>query len=160
MKSSLGSSICFTQLDSSGAEKVRPGLVRSLDFRCAGKVVSGRDSSRGVEKCGGGNAKWKTPKGRKGIKTRPLKTIGAPNYTCGPSNLLWPLLLMPGALVHNGRLEASTKIVGQLIELLVAVDLDGLAGRVADHVAVVAPGEMFIELGFGLRIDYAVEVVG
>lgn len=67
---------------------------------------------------------------------------------------------MPGALVHNGRLEASTKIVGQLIELLVAIDLDGLAGRVADHVAVVAPGEMFIELGFGLRIDYAVEVVG
>jgi hypothetical protein len=160
VKSSLGSSISFTQLDSSGAEKVRAGLVRSFDFRCAGKVVSGRDSSRSVEKCGGGYGKWRTPKGRKRIENAPAKDDQSAKYNCGPSNLLWPLLLMPGALVHNGRLEASPEIVGQLVELLVPVDLNGLPCRVADHIAVVAPCEVIIKLGFRLRINYAVEVVG
>src|SRR5271166_6081185 len=76
----------------------------------------------------------------------PIKKISALNQ---PSNLLRPRLLLCRALAHDGRLEASPKIVGQLVQFLVAVDLDRLARRVADHVAVVAPREMIIELGFG-----------
>jgi hypothetical protein len=97
---------------------------------------------------------------KKKIENAPARPSEDPTTPTGRSNLLWPLFLMPGALVHNGRLEASTKIVGQFVEFLVPVDLNGLACRVADHIAVVAPCEVIIKLGFRLRINHAVEVVG
>jgi len=75
-------------------------------------------------------------------------------------DLLRPRFLVRCALAHDRGLKASAEIVGQLVKLLVAIDLDGLASRVADHVAVVTPSQMILELGFGFRVDDAVEVIG
>jgi hypothetical protein len=88
---------------------------------------------------------------------QPIKKNQGPNRT---SHLLGPGLLVRRALAHDGRLEASSKIVGQLVEFLVAVDLNGLFRRIADHIAVVAPSKMILELGFRLRIDHTIKVVG
>ena len=77
-----------------------------------------------------------------------------------PLNLLGPSLLMRRALAHDGCLQPSSKIVGQLVEFLVAIDLNSLFRRIADHIAVVAPSKMILELGFRLRIDHAIKVVG
>jgi len=60
------------------------------------------------------------------------------------------------ALGHDGRTEAGAKIVGQFVELRVAVNLNGFLGGVADHVAIVAPGKMVLQFDFCLVVEDAV----
>ena len=69
-------------------------------------------------------------------------------------------LLMLLALGHNCGTEAAAEIFGQFIELRVTINLNSLFGRVANHVAVVAPGEMVLQLDFGGFVEDAVQVVG
>jgi hypothetical protein len=60
------------------------------------------------------------------------------------------------ALSHDGGTEARAKIVGKLIELGVAINFDGFLRGIADHVAVVAPGKMVLQLDFCLLVEDAV----
>jgi hypothetical protein len=46
------------------------------------------------------------------------------------------------AFGHDGGAETAAEIVGQFVELGVAIDFDGFLGGVANDIAIVAPGEM------------------
>ena len=67
---------------------------------------------------------------------------------------------MRRTLAHNGGTKPGPKVVWQLIEFRVTVDLDSFASGVADNVAIVAPRQMVIELCLRLSVQRAVEVVG
>jgi len=56
-------------------------------------------------------------------------------------------------------MEAGTEAGGKLINLVIAVNLNGLFGGVHDHVAFVAPMEMFVQFGLKVFGDTAVEVI-
>jgi hypothetical protein len=84
------------------------------------------------------------------IVTEGGKTLHAVLHALGTA------LLLLLALGHDGGTEASAEVFGQLVELGVAVDLDGLLGGVADDVAVVAPGKMVLQLNFGFLVEDAV----
>src|SRR5271157_2450774 len=64
------------------------------------------------------------------------------------------------ALGHDGRAEPTAQVFGQFVELRVAIDLNGLLGRVTDHVAVVAPGKMILELDFRIAVENAIQIIG
>jgi hypothetical protein len=69
-----------------------------------------------------------------------------------------PLLLL--ALGHDGGAESATEVFGQFVKLGITVYLDGLLGGVANHVTVMAPGKMILQLDFGLIVENAFQVVG
>jgi hypothetical protein len=69
-------------------------------------------------------------------------------------------LLVALALRDDGGTEAPTQIVGQFIEVGIAIDFNGLFGRVANHVTVVAPREMSFELRLRLVVHDAIKIVG
>jgi hypothetical protein len=60
---------------------------------------------------------------------------------------------------HDCGTEAAAEILGQFIELRITINLDGLLSRVANHVAVVAPGEMVLQLDFCSFVEYAVQII-
>jgi hypothetical protein len=64
------------------------------------------------------------------------------------------------ALGHDGRAETGAEIFGQFVELGVAIDLDGLLGGIADHVAVVAPGKMVFQFNLCGFVEDAVQIIG
>jgi hypothetical protein len=68
------------------------------------------------------------------------------------------LLLL--ALRHDGRSEAAAEVFRQFVKLGVAINLDGLLGRVANHVAVVAPGKMVLQFDLGFLVEDAVQIIG
>lgn len=76
------------------------------------------------------------------------------------SDFLRARFFVSGAFRHDGCLKPAAKIVGKFVELGVAIDLDGLAGGVADDVAVVAPGQMIFQFGLCPVVEGPVEVVG
>jgi hypothetical protein len=65
-----------------------------------------------------------------------------------------------GTLLHDGGVEALAELGGKLVDLMLAVDGDGLAGGVEDDLAVVALADVGLDLGEELRVDFAIEVVG
>jgi hypothetical protein len=60
------------------------------------------------------------------------------------------------ALDHDGGAQAGAEIVGQLVELGIAVDLYGFFCGIANYIAVVAPGEMVLQLDFCIVVEDAV----
>jgi hypothetical protein len=56
--------------------------------------------------------------------------------------------------------NTAAKFVRKFIERGVAVDLDGALGGVANDVAVMAPLQMFLELGPGAYVHRVVEIIG
>jgi hypothetical protein len=60
---------------------------------------------------------------------------------------------------YNGAAKAVAEIVGEFVEFGAAVDLDGLLGGVANHIAVVAPSQMILKLGFSTVVEDPVQVV-
>ena len=60
---------------------------------------------------------------------------------------------------HDGGTEPAAEVFGKFVKLGVTVDFDGLLGRVANHVAVVAPGKMVLQLDLGLFVEDAVQVI-
>jgi len=60
------------------------------------------------------------------------------------------------ALGHDGCTESAAEVFGEFVKLGVAVDLNGLFGRVANYVAVVAPEKMVLQLDFCLFVEDAV----
>jgi len=57
-------------------------------------------------------------------------------------------------------MKAASKILWQLVNLVVTVNFNGLLGGVHDHVALVAPMEMLIQFHSQVLIDPAVKVIG
>jgi hypothetical protein len=53
------------------------------------------------------------------------------------------------ALGDNGRLNSGTEFVRKFVKVRVAIDLDGALGGIANDIAVMAPLQMFLELGLG-----------
>ncbi len=62
-------------------------------------------------------------------------------------------------LGHDGGAEAGAQVFGEFVKLGVAVDLNSLLGCVANHVAVMAPGEMVLQFALGLLVEDTVQVV-
>jgi hypothetical protein len=60
------------------------------------------------------------------------------------------------ALRHDRRAKPRAEIIGKFVKLGVAINLDGLFGRIADYVAVVAPSQVVFEFGLGPIIEGAV----
>jgi hypothetical protein len=56
----------------------------------------------------------------------------------------------------NRRPELGFEVFREFVELGIAIDLYGLFGRVADHIAVVAPSQVLFEFGFGAGVNDAV----
>jgi hypothetical protein len=70
-----------------------------------------------------------------------------------------PRFFMFLALCHDGGTEAGAQVFGEFVKLGVAVDLNSLLGCVANHVAVMAPGEMVLQFALGLLVEDPVQVV-
>ena len=68
-------------------------------------------------------------------------------------------LLVLLAFGHDGGTETAAEVFGQLVKLGVTINLDCLLGRVANHVAVVAPGEMVLQLDLCGFVEYAVQII-
>src|SRR5580700_6228191 len=68
-----------------------------------------------------------------------------------------PLVLL--AFGHDGRTQPRAQVVGQFVQLGVAIDLDRLLRGVAHHVAVVAPGKMILQLDFCRFVEHPVQIV-
>jgi hypothetical protein len=64
------------------------------------------------------------------------------------------------ALGHDSGVQPDSEIVGEFVNLGIAVDFDGLFGGVADDEAVVAPLEMFFEFGSCAGVQAFVQVIG
>ena len=69
-------------------------------------------------------------------------------------------LLGLAASSHDGGVKAPAEVLGELVGLLVAVDIDGLTGGVYDHFAVVAGTEVLFDFSKEIRFDLAVEEIG
>src|SRR5271170_8094259 len=61
---------------------------------------------------------------------------------------------------HDGRSQPGTEVFGQFVKLRVAIDLDGLLGRITNYIAVVAPGKMILQLDFCRLVEDTVQIVG
>src|SRR5580698_6525786 len=109
------------------------------------------------------SAAWNTPGGTRSIICDGAK--GAPGCqwsTIQPFrlNALWTALLVLLALGHDGRTQARAEVVRQFVQLGVAIDLDRLLGGRATDIAVVAPGEMILQLDLCVLVEDAVQIVG
>src|SRR5580658_3834421 len=63
------------------------------------------------------------------------------------------------ALGNDRGAKPGAKIFWQFVEFRVAINLDGLLGRVANHIAVVAPRQMIFQFSLRARINRTVKVV-
>src|SRR5439155_11963157 len=70
---------------------------------------------------------------------------------------LWPRFLARGALGNDGSAKPGAEVVGQFVQLGIAINFDGFLGCVADHIAVVAPGEVIFQFGLCASVNYAVQ---
>jgi hypothetical protein len=64
------------------------------------------------------------------------------------------------AALHYGLAHAVGEFLGEFVGLVVAIDVDGFAGRVDDDFAVMAGAEMLLYLGHEIGFDLAIKVVG
>lgn len=64
------------------------------------------------------------------------------------------------ALAHNGIVKSGPEGVGKLVNLVVAVNFDGLFGGIENHMAFVAPMQVLIELGFKAVRNLAIQIIG
>jgi hypothetical protein len=63
------------------------------------------------------------------------------------------------ALAHDGVVKAGPEGVGKLVNLVITIDLNGLLGRVEDHMAFVAPMQVLIKFSLEVLCDLAVQVI-
>ena len=64
------------------------------------------------------------------------------------------------AAFHDGFSHAGGEFFGEVVGLVVAVDVDGFSGGVYDDLAVMAGTEMLFHFGEEIGVDLTVEVVG
>jgi hypothetical protein len=63
-------------------------------------------------------------------------------------------------LGHNGGMQTLTEICRKLVDLVFAIDSDGLAGGIEDDFAVMALADVSLDLGEEAWVNFAIEVVG
>jgi hypothetical protein len=63
------------------------------------------------------------------------------------------------AFCHNGFVEAGSEGGWELVQLIIAVNFDGLPGGVEDDVAFMAPMQVLIQLNLKAFGDPAVEII-
>jgi hypothetical protein len=73
---------------------------------------------------------------------------------------LWAALLVLLALGHDGGTKTAAEVFREFVQLGIAINLDGLLGGIADHIAVMAPRKMIFQFGLRAVVDDAVEIVG
>jgi hypothetical protein len=56
--------------------------------------------------------------------------------------------------------ESISEVFWEFINLVIAVDLNGFLGCVHDHMAFVAPMEMFVQFHSQVLSDPAIQVIG
>jgi len=64
------------------------------------------------------------------------------------------------ALGHDGGVETLAELVGDLVDLLALVNLDGLLGRVQDNAAVLASGGVGADFVEETWTEFLVKVIG
>jgi hypothetical protein len=62
-------------------------------------------------------------------------------------------------LGNDGGSQAGAKVFGKLVQLGIAINLDGFLSGIADHVTVVAPGQMIFQFSFCARVNRTIKVV-
>jgi hypothetical protein len=63
-------------------------------------------------------------------------------------------------LADDGFLEFGTEGIGEVVNLIVPVNLDRHFCGIANDIAVMAPVEMFLQLALGGSIDGAIQIIG
>jgi hypothetical protein len=76
------------------------------------------------------------------------------------SDVLGTRLLSRMTLGNDGSAQAGAKVFGKFVQLGIAINLDGFLGGIADHVAVMAPGQMIFQFSFCARVNRTIKVVG
>jgi len=64
------------------------------------------------------------------------------------------------ATIHDRATQLRREFVRKFVGLVSAIDIDGLASRVHNHLTVMTRAEVFLHLGKQLRVDLTVKVVG
>lgn len=64
------------------------------------------------------------------------------------------------AFGHYGLMKAGSKVVGKLVNLVIAVNFDGFFCGIHYHVAFLAPMEVFVQLSPQAVADPPIEVIG
>src|SRR5437879_3695077 len=77
----------------------------------------------------------------------------------GRLHALRPALPVLLALGHDGGTQPRAEIFGQFVELGVAINLDGLLRGVTNHIAVVAPGKMVLQLDLCSLVEHPVQII-
>jgi hypothetical protein len=93
------------------------------------------DKARGVQSC------------------YPSKTRLAHSGAIGAS----PFVLL--ALGHDGGTETRAQVIGQFVELGVAINLNRLLRGVTNHIAVVAPGKVVLQLDFCRFVEHPIQII-
>ena len=75
-----------------------------------------------------------------------------------PLNLFGPGFLARLTFGNDGTAKAGAKVFRQRIKLGVAINLDGLLGGVADHVAVMALSQVVFQFSFGAVVKDPIQV--
>src|SRR5438309_4317066 len=67
---------------------------------------------------------------------------------------------MAAAFCQNSLMETAAEVFRKLVDLVIAVNFDGLFGGIHHHVAFVAPMEVLIQLSFQVIAYLAVKIIG
>jgi hypothetical protein len=57
-------------------------------------------------------------------------------------------------------MKAGSEAGGKLVNLVVTINFDGLFGGIHDHVAFVAPMQMFVQLSLKVFGDSTIQIIG
>jgi hypothetical protein len=82
-----------------------------------------------------------------------------PIYNCKSLHTFRPTLLVLLTLGHDGGTKAGAKVIGQFIQLRVAIDLNGFLRGITNDVAVMAPGKMILQLDFCRFVEDAIQII-
>jgi hypothetical protein len=63
------------------------------------------------------------------------------------------------ALGNDGRSESGAEVFRKFVQLGVAINFNGFFCGIANHIAVVAPSQMFLQLGLGRGVNDAVQII-
>jgi hypothetical protein len=75
------------------------------------------------------------------------------------SNFLRADFFVRLALGHDSGAQPVTQIVGQFVQLGIAVNFNGFLGGIANDIAVVAPSQVILQFSFGAVVEDTVQVV-
>jgi hypothetical protein len=60
---------------------------------------------------------------------------------------------------NDGGVDSATEFLRKFVELRITIDFNGAFRSIANDVAVMAPLQMFLELGLGMRVHGVIEII-